>query len=100
MVEPMATVRIMMITFIRPPAAVLARRSTTPVSLNRLPSISMVISGATGGKNRLTMIAMTTGKAIFSSLVTLRDCAMGIWRSALVVSKRITGGWIIGISAM
>ncbi len=60
----------------------------------------MVISGATGGKNRLTMMPMTIGKAIFSSRVTCRDWFIRISRSSRVVSSFITGGWISGISAM
>ena len=47
-----------MMTFIKPPAAVLARRSVTPTSFSKLQNISMVISGATTGKNRLTMTAI------------------------------------------
>ena len=100
MVEPMATVRVMMMMFISAPPAVLANRSVTPTSFSRLPSISMVISGATGGKNRLTMMAITAGKTIFSSLLTLRICAISILRSTGLVSSLITGGWIMGISAM
>src|SRR6516164_8331004 len=45
MVDPMATVKTIMMTFMRPPAAVLASRSVTPDSFSRLPSINMVISG-------------------------------------------------------
>lgn len=77
-VPPIATVRMMMITFMNGPAAVFARRSVTPHSFMRLPSINIVMRGATGGKNRLTMIAITTGKAIFSTLLTLRNWAMPI----------------------
>ena len=39
-------------------------------------------------------------RQIFSSLLTLRICAISILRSTGLVSSLITGGWIMGISAM
>ena len=52
---------------------VLLRRSTTPLSRKRLPSISMPTSGAAEGNRRLTMIVTAMGKMIFSRLLTGRS---------------------------
>ena len=100
MVEPIATVSTMVTRLSSVPPAVSERRSTMRTSRNRLPSISIVTSGATGGKNRLTMMAMITGKMIFSTRLTLRSWAIWMFLSALVVSNLMIGGWMIGISAI
>ena len=60
----------------------------------------MPISGAVSGISRMTMMDTATGKMIFSSLETARGCSILILRSLSVVSSRMMGGWIIGISAM
>ena len=65
-----------------------------------LPALEKGVIRFIGSTTENPMIAMTSGKAIFSSLLTVRSSVMPIWRSALVVSSFITGGWIIGISAM
>ena len=80
--------------------AVLLSRSTTPLSLNRLPSISIPINGAAEGSNRETKMVTTMGNTIFSALETGRSCFMTIRRSALVVSAFMMGGWITGTRAI
>ena len=76
------------------------RRSTTPHSFARLPSISMPRSGATEGSSIEQMNATKIGKMIFSAFETSRSCVILILRSFSVVSAFMIGGWISGISAM
>ena len=80
--------------------AVLTRRSTTPDSLSRLPSISMEIRGAAEGSRSETNTVTMIGKQTFSVLETVRSWAMTTWRSFLVVSSFMMGGWMTGTSAM
>ena len=54
--------------------AVLFRRSTTPDSRIRLPSISAPISDAAEGSIRETKIVTTIGNRIFSVFETSRSC--------------------------
>ena len=76
------------------------RRSVTPHSRNRLPSISMPISGAVSGSSRMTNTATAIGNTIFSVLETTRSCSILTSRSLGVVIIRMSGGWMSGISAM
>ena len=72
-VAPTVTPRKMVTMFISSFCAVLERRSVTPDSLNRLPSISAPISGAALGNIRETSTVTTIGKTIFSVLETVRS---------------------------
>ena len=76
------------------------RRSVTPHSRHKLPSIRQPISGAVDGSSRITTRETTIGKMIFSVLETWRVISILTSRSFLVVSSFIRGGWIIGISAI
>ena len=80
--------------------AVSDRRSVRPHSRSRLPSMSMPISGAVSGMSRMTTVATAIGKMIFSVLETGRSCSILISRSFRVVSRRMIGGWMSGMSAM
>ena len=80
--------------------AVLLRRSVTPLSLNRLPSIRQPTRGAASGTRKLTKMVTAMGKMIFSVWDTARSCFMVICRSALVVRARMMGGWMTGTRAM
>ena len=80
--------------------AVLLRRSTTPHSRNRLPSISRPIKGAAEGRSRETKMVTTMGNTIFSAWETGRSCFMTMQRSSLVVRARMMGGWITGTRAI
>ena len=80
--------------------AALLRRSTTPLSFIRLPSIRQPIRVAAEGRMSDTMMATTMGKIIFSLLLTVRSCFMRILRSFSVVSRRMMGGWMTGTRAM
>ena len=99
-VAPTVVPRKMVTMFISSFWAVLFRRSTTPLSRNRLPSIRQPTSGAAEGSSRLTMMVTAMGKMIFSRLLTGRSCSMTISRSFLVVRARMMGGWMTGTSAM
>ena len=50
--------------------------------------------------DQVFMINSTSGKTIFSRWETGRSCTISILRSSSVVNARITGGWIMGTSAM
>ena len=76
------------------------RRSVTPHSRNRLPSIRQPIRGAVDGSSRMTKMVTMIGKRIFSLFETGRACTILIWRSFSEVRSFIIGGWISGISAM
>ena len=73
---------------------------TTPLSRNRLPSISIPTSGAVVGRIRHTTMVITIGKRIFSSLETGLKFSILMARSFLVVNSFIIGGWMIGTSAI
>ena len=98
--EPTARPSMMVTILMSSLAAVLDRRSTTPHSLNRLPNISIPTSGVADGSSRAQIISTESGKTIFSIWRTGRSCFISISRSALVVSRRMIGGWIMGTSAM
>jgi len=87
-VTPKKTVTMLISAF----CTVEERRSTTPDSLKRLPSISMPISGATDGSNSTQKTVTMIGKQIFSSLETSRIWSITTSRSFFVVSARISGG--------
>ena len=86
--------------FISSFCTVLLRRSTTPHSFIRLPSIRQPISGAALGSSSAMMTVMTIGKRIRSSFDTGRSVCMRIFRSFSLVSIRMMGGWITGTRAM
>ena len=91
----------MMVTmFIRAFCTVSDRRSVTPHSRNRLPSIRQPISGAVEGRSRMTKMETMIGKMIFSVLVTSRVWTILILRFSLEVKSFMRGGWISGIRAM
>ena len=73
---------------------------TTPLSRNRLPSISIPTSGAVVGRIVHTTTVTTIGKRIFSSLETGLKFSILMARSFLVVNSFIIGGWMIGTSAI
>ena len=99
-VAPTDTPRKMVTMFISSFWTVLLRRSVTPHSLKRLPSIRQAISGPAEGTSRATKMVTTMGKMIFSVLLTWRRGFMTIWRSLSVVSSFIMGGWITGTRAI
>ena len=90
----------MVMMFISAFCTVSDRRSVTPHSRNRLPSIRQPISGAVDGSRRTTKIVTMIGKRIFSVLLTGRLCVILILRSSAEVMSFMMGGWISGISAM
>ena len=78
--------------------AVSASCLTTPLSLKRLPNMSIPTSGAVVGRISTTTTVTTIGKRIFSSLETGLNCSILTSLSFLVVKSFIIGGWIIGTS--
>ena len=98
--EPTAMPRKIVTMLMRAFWAVSDRRSTTPHSRIRLPSMSMPISGAASGSRNAQRSVMRTGKQIFSIFGTTRSCFMRILRSASVVQSFMIGGWMIGTRAM
>ena len=101
MVEPMARPRnrvaMLMISF----CAALLRRSTTPDSRSRLPSMRVAISGAASGAIKLTTTVTTMGNSTTARCETgLGAYSMRIRRSLRVVSRRMIGGWMIGMRLM
>ena len=99
-VAPTETPRKMVMMLHSALLAVSTRRSTTPLSRIRLPSISMEISGAAEGSSSDTKIVTMIGKHTRSTLETGRSCSMTMERSFLVVSSFMIGGWMTGTSAM
>ncbi len=66
-----------------------------------LPQAAAIgIIGAASGSSRATSMSSTTGKRIFSRLLTVRSCTMRSFRSVSLVSAFIIGGWINGPSAI
>ena len=81
--------------------AAFVRRSTTPDSRIRLPSIRVPTRGVAKGTRVPTTTVTPIGKRI--RVRRLTECppyAIRIRRSAGVVRRRITGGMITGTSAM
>ena len=78
--------------FISSFCTVLLSLSTTPLSRNRLPSISEPTSGAALGTSSATKSVTTIGNTIFSTFFTLRSGFITIMRSFFVVRARIIGG--------
>ena len=99
-VAPTHTPSMMVTMFISAFCAVSDRRSTTPDSRNRLPSMNMPSSGTTEGRIRAMSTSTTIGKMIFSVFETFLSCVILTFRSFSVVSSFMIGGWMIGISAM
>ena len=56
--------------------------------------------GAVEGRSRITKVATTIGKTIFSVLETSRVCSILTSRISLVVHSFMRGGWMSGMSAM
>ena len=90
----------MVMVSISGPLAVFARRRVTPLSFSRLPKNSMPSKGKPEGTRKQVSSKPRMGKITFSVCETTRGGFMRIRRSCLVVSKRITGGWITGTKAM
>ena len=86
--------------YIRAFEAVSCSCLTTPLSLKRLPSISMPMRGAVEGSMQHTTIVTITGNIILSRLETGLSCSILILRSFSVVSALMIGGWMIGTSDM
>ena len=76
------------------------RRSTTPHSRIRLPSIRQPIKEAAEGTRKDTKMVTMMGNSTFSVLETGRSCFILILRSASVVRAFMMGGWITGTRAM
>ena len=89
-----------MIMFISSFDAVFTSLSTTPLSLKRLPSISIPTRGVASGTMKATISVTATGNMIFSLFVTGRKLSITMARSFFVVSSFIIGGWITGTSAI
>ncbi len=100
MVAPTEMPRNTVTMFIRAFCTVSLRRSVTPHSRHRLPSIRQPISGAVEGSSSTQKMVTTMGKMIFSVLLTSLAWVMTTSRSFLVVNSFISGGWIMGIRAM
>ena len=100
MVAPTEVARKMVTIFIRAFWAVSERRSVTPHSLKRLPSIRQPTRGAVEGRSRMTKVLTTMGKTIFSVLLTSRACSIFTLRIFSVVKSFMMGGWMRGIRAM
>ena len=96
------TVRPSSITIIslRALPAVLARRVVLPDSLSRLPKKSMPSSGRPEGTMNVVSNNPIIGKSMRSVWLTWRAGFMRMRRSFFVVSRRMSGGWITGTSAM
>ena len=99
-VAPTVRPRKMTTMFINSFCTVLLRRSTTPHSFMRLPSIRQPINGAALGRSNEMITAMTSGKRMRSSLETGRSVCILILRSFSVVSARMMGGWMTGTRAI
>ena len=99
-VEPTLMPRKMVMMFISSLFAAFARRSITPDSFMRLPSIRQPTSGTVDGRSSAQSTVQRIGKMIFSLFETMRSVSILIRRSLLVVRARMIGGWMIGTSAM
>ena len=93
---PRRMVTILMSSF----CIVFERRSMTPLSRARFPSISIPTSGAAAGIRRTTSIVTAIGKIIFSFFDTGLSCSITASRSFFVVRSFIIGGCITGTRAM
>ncbi len=80
--------------------AVFERRSTTPASRRRLPSMSMPTSGVAAGMESAMTIVVTTGNTIFTRCDTCFTSLITTTRSFSEVRARMIGGWITGTRAM
>ena len=80
--------------------AVLARRVVLPDSLSRLPKKSMPKRGRPEGTMNVVSSRPIMGKSMRSVWLTWRAGFMRMRRSFLVVSRRMSGGWITGTRAM
>ena len=91
-VRPVPNARKIVTVLISAFCAVSERRSVTPLSRNRLPSMSMPRSAVMDGRRRLMKMVETIGNAMRSNLVTSRACSMMTSRSFLEVRRFMTGG--------
>ena len=81
--------------------AVSDRLSSTPHSRMRLPNIKKPTSATLRGTNSPATMVIMMGNRIFAVLLTCFSAyGMRIRRSFLVVTSRMTGGWMMGTSAM
>ena len=96
MVMPVPVARKMVTMLHREFWAVSERRSVTPDSRNRLPSISMPRRAAMGGSSRLMRMVATMGNITRSNFVTGRSCSICTSRSFWEVKSFMIGGWISG----
>ena len=80
--------------------AVLASRSTTPLSFMMLPKKKGPSRGMEAGAMKVQRIRPTTGKITSSLRDTWRISGMRMRISFLVTRSRMIGGWMIGMSAM
>ena len=99
-VSPVPSARKMVTVLMSAFCAVSERRSVTPLSRKRLPSISMPRRAVMDGRRRLMKMVETIGKAMRSNFVTSRACSMTTSRSRFEVRSFMTGGWMSGTSAM
>ena len=82
--------------------AELDSRSTTPLTLIRLPNIRLPIKATEIGAIMPAISVIIIGNST-SAVLDTGSCSsysIRISRSSLVVSSLITGGWMIGTSAM
>ena len=99
-VAPTEVARKMVTMFMSAFCAVSESLSVTPHSRKRLPSMRQPMSGAVEGRSRMTKVATTMGKMIFSFFETSRVCSILTLRICSVVRSFMSGGCIIGMSAM
>ena len=99
-VMPTDVPRNIVTTFISSFCAALLKRSQTPHSRRKLPSISIATSAETSGTSNMQNIVTTSANISFSKRETFLRLFILILRSFSVVSQRIIGGWIIGTSAI
>ena len=100
MVMPVPVARNIVTMLHREFCAVSERRSVTPDSRRRFPSMSIPSSAAIGGSSRLMKIVETMGNITRSNFVTGRSSCITISRSFCVVKSFMMGGWISGTSDM
>ena len=100
-VPPIARPRSKVVTLAISLRAAPARRSTTPDSRSKFPSMSVAINGEACGESSETTSVTAIGKITRAVFETSR-CVYGMrtLRSLSVVIKRMTGGWMIGTSDM
>ena len=91
-VRPVPVAKKIVTMLMRAFCAVSDRRSVTPDSRKRFPSISIPTREATGGRRSEITIVQTTGNTMRSNFVTGRSWGIRTSRSFCVVKSVITGG--------